>query len=274
MKLERNGTAALLAAVLSTSALASCAATLETKMQTLVAGQRVEPPKKERNRVYVDFGDHTGEGADFEERVYEAICDKVTGRGYDLVNHDEADYVLWATLRFYDRVGTEEGNKALAGLGGIAGGVAAGIVTAEATGNATASWVAGIGGGAITAWAIDKATQKTHWAMAIDVQLGRRLDEAAKKLIKVEDQRRIQSATISGLQSGIVASVEDGGSGQSVTASTEVTETTVFLELEQRVIAQATSRGKSKEEVAEALIERLSNGLAAQLPRYRRSPAP
>lgn len=230
-----------------------CAATIETKMQTLVAGQRVDPPKKDRNKVYVDFGDHTGEGADFEDRVYESICDKVTERGYDLVNHDEADYVLWATLRFYDRVGTEAGNKALAGLGGIAGGVAAGIVTAEVTNNATASWVAGMGGGAITAWAIEKATQKAHWAMAIDVQLGRRLDEAAKKMIKVEDQRRIQSATIGGLQSGIVGTVEGGGSGQSVTSSTEVTETTVFLELEQRVIAQATSRGKDKEEVVEAV---------------------
>ena len=79
--------------------------------------------------------------------------------------------------------------------------------------------------------------------MAIDVQLGRRQDEAAKRLIKVEDQRRIQSATISALQSDIVGTVEGGGSSQGVTSTTEVAETTVFLELEQRVIAQATSRG-------------------------------
>jgi len=270
MQTAINRLASVLLALISTSALASCAATLETKMQTMVAGQRVDAPGKDRNKVYVDFGDHTGEGADFENRVYEAICDKVTERGYDLVNHEEADYVLWATLRFYDRVGTEAGNKTLARLGGIAGGVAAGIVTAEVTESPTAGWLAGVGSGWFLSFLIEKLTQKEHWAMAIDLQLGRRLNEEAKKLIRVEDQRRIQSATISGLQSGIVGTVEGGGSGQSVTTATEVTETTVFLELEQRVIAQASSRRKSKEEVAEALIERLANGLSAQLPRYRR----
>jgi hypothetical protein len=270
MNVATNRLCVLVVAALAVSTLWSCAATMETKMQTLVAGQRVDPPAKGRNKVYIDFGDHTGEGADFENHVYESICGKVVERGYDLVNHDEADYVLWATLRFYDRVGTEEGNKALAGLGAVAGGVAVGTVTAEVTGNATAGWLAGLAGGAGTGMAIEYFTRKDHWAMAIDLQLGRRLDEAAKRTIRVEDQRRIQSASIAGLQSGIVGSVEGGGSGQQTTASTEVTETTVFLELEQRVIAQATSSGKSKEDVANALIERISNGLASQLPRYQR----
>lgn len=270
MNLGVNRLATLLVAALSVSTFASCAATLETKMQTMVSGQRVNLPKKGCNKVFVDFSDHTGEGGDFEDRVYEAISTRVTERGYDLVSYaDEADYILWATLRFYDRVGSDSGNKALAGLGAIAGGVAAGIVTAEVTENSTAAWLAGIGGGALTGMVISNLTQKDQWAMAIDLQLGRRLDEEAKKTIKVEDQRRIQSATISGLQSGIVGSVEGGGSGQTVTANTEVVEATVFLELEQRVIAQATSRKKSKEEVAEALIERVSTGLSSQLPRIR-----
>ena len=99
-------------------------------------------------------------------------------------------------------------------------------------------------------------------------------DSRRKLEVEGKGPRVDLSATISALQSDIVGTVEGGGSSQGVTSTTEDAETTVFLELEQLVIAQATSRGKSKEEVAEALIDRLSNGLAAQLPRYRRSPAP
>lgn len=262
----------LLVAALTASSMTSCALVppkLETKMQTMVAGQRVKPPSSGRNTVYVDFSDHTGEGGQFEDTVYESICNRVEERGYILANHDEADYILWATLRFFDEVGTEEGNQALANLGGIAGGVAAGALTYEMTDSAVAGWAAGAVGGFGTKYLIEKATQETQWAMAIDLQLGRRLDEEAKRTIKTEDQRRIANATVAGLGSGAVASMEAGSSGQSVTASTEVTETTVFLELEQRVIAQATSRRKSKDEVAEALIDRLANGLSSQLPRYR-----
>lgn len=246
-----------------------CAATLDCKMQSLVPAQRVRPPGKEQNRVYIEFQDQTGEGSDFEQRVYDAICDKVAQKGYDVANHDEADYVLWATLRVFDKVGKEDGDKVLAGLGGIAGGVATGIVVGELTENATAAWLAGVGGGTVAALAIDKLTEKDYWAMVIDLQLGRRLDEAAKRSIKVEDQSKIQSASIAGIQSGIVGTAEGGGSGQSVTKSTEYVEDTVFLELEQRVLAQATSRGKSREEVAVALIDRVSNGLSSELPRYR-----
>jgi len=259
----------LLLAVLPASSLASCAATLDAKMQTLVAGQRVSPPGRDENSVYIEFQDLTGEGGGFEQLVYDAVCDKVVERGYEIVNHDEADYVLWATLRLFDKVGKEDGDKVLAGLGGIAGGVASGIVVSELTENATAAWVAGIGGGTLTAVAIDKMTEKDHWAMVIDLQLGRRLDEAAKRTIKVEDQSKIQSATIAGVQSGIVGTAEGGGSTQSVNKSTEIVEETVFLELEQRVVGQATSRRKSREEVAVALIDRVSNGLASNLPRYR-----
>lgn len=135
MRFNVRHSASLLLATLSLSTLSSCAATLDAKMQTLVPGQRLRPPGKDENRVYIEFQDQTGEGSDFENRVYEAICTKVEEKGYDIVNHDEADYVLWTTLRLFDRVGKDEGDKVLAGLGGIAGGVATGVVVAELTEN-------------------------------------------------------------------------------------------------------------------------------------------
>lgn len=258
----------LMIALTASTAITSCAS-LETKQRSLVDGLRVTPSSADHNRVYVDFSDQTGEGAEFEDSVYEAICNNVEARGYELARHDEADYVLWATLRCFEQTGTEGGNKTLAGLGGIAGGVAAAVVASEVTDNPAYVWTFGAGGGWFFGWLIERLTRTEHWAMAIDLQLARRLDEEAKKTIRVEDQSRIRSATISGFSSGVVDSVEGGSSGQDVTATTEVTLPTVFLELEQRVIVEATARRKTKEEVAEALLVRLANGLAAHLPRNR-----
>ncbi len=254
--------------VLPLCSLASCAATLESKMQTVGPTRRVDPPLPGRNQVYVDFQDQTGEGMDFEEGIYDAICDNVERKGYELApSYHEADYVLWATLRFFDRTDTEEGNKALAGLGGIAGGAAIGVAAYELTDNAWVGWLSGVGGGWTVNYAIDKATQKQHWAMIVDIQLARRVDEEFKKTIRAEDQSRLVQATVAGVQSGVVTEADVGMGTQAISESSEHVETEVFFELEQRVVAQATSRRKSKEEVAESLIERLSNGVASQLPR-------
>lgn len=249
--------------------LSSCAAMLETEQRALVEGQRVLPPTGDKNRVYVEFSEQTGEGGDFEDRAYEALCAEVVERGYALASYDEADYVLWATLRCFERVGTEEGNKTLAALGGIAGGVAVGVAVHEATENPSVSLTGGFVANWFFTWLIEKLTQAEHWAMVLDVQLARRLDEEARSTIRIEDQHKIRNATVSSAAYGIVSSTEAAAGGQSVTKTTEITLPTVFLELEQRVVAEAKARRKSKPEVADALLERLVSGLASQLPKNR-----
>jgi hypothetical protein len=100
-------------ATLSVVSLASCksvmAATLDTELQTLVAGQRPRPPSAERNKVYLVFQDQTGESAEFQKSVRAKIRKNVEEAGYKLANYDDAHYVLWATLRIFTKTGTEDG---------------------------------------------------------------------------------------------------------------------------------------------------------------------
>jgi hypothetical protein len=267
MKLVRTALVALTALPLGW--LTSCAsvmpATLETEMQTLLAGQRPRPPSAERNKVYLVFQDQTGESVDFQKSVQAKIRKNVEEAGYKLANSDKADYVLWATLRIFTKTGTEEGNRKLAALGGIVGGAAVGTVAADATDSATVGWVSGIATGAGTAYAIEKLTEKDHWAMVVDLQLASRVDEEIRKTIRTEDQKRLFQLSAAAIQ-GAASNLDVGGSATAQTASSERVETTFFAELEQRLAASASSRGKSKAEVAEAMADRLANGIANQLP--------
>src|SRR4051812_8950374 len=128
-------TAAAVAAV-TPLLLSGCAAanaeTAHTELRYMVAGVRVDPPPAGHNAVYIEFQDQTGQGADFEDRIYHEIISGVEARGYvHAKSHDQADMVLWATLRIFTEAGTAEGDRALAGLGAIAGGVTAGPAPAE-----------------------------------------------------------------------------------------------------------------------------------------------
>lgn len=241
---------------------AATAQTAHTELQYMVAGVRVDPPAPGHNSVYVEFQDQTGQGGDFEDTVYSHIIKGVEARGYvNTKDHSQADYVLWATLRIFTTAGTEEGDRALAGLGAIAGGaVAAGAV--KASGGSTTAAVVGGGLVGVAAFGAFRAmTAKNAYQMVIDLQLARKIAGG----VRTESNSGGQS----GLQQATVTRGESGGSSMGHNKAQHFVENKVHFEMEQRVLAVADGTRLTQDIAREALIPKLVDGLKSALPRIR-----
>jgi len=244
--------------------LSGCAAanaeTAHTELRYMVAGVRVDPPSPGHNAVYVEFQDQTGQGGDFEDTIYREIIRGVQGRGYvHAKSHDQADFVLWATLRIFTEAGTAEGEKALAGLGAIAGGVTAAAAVGAAGGSRTTQWVAGGAGIAAGAAVVAALTREQAYQMVVDLQLARKVEGG----VKTESQSGGQS----GLQQATVTVGESGGSAMGQSRAQKVSQTKVHFEMEQRVLAVASGRRLTQDAARTALIPKLASGLKSALPR-------
>jgi hypothetical protein len=261
-----NSVIAAAAAVTAATPLlaAGCAAanaeTAHTELRYMVAGVRVDPPPAGHNSVYVEFQDQTGQGGDFEETIYREIIAGVQARGYvHAKSHDQADMVLWATLRIFTEAGTAEGDKALAGLGAIAGGVGAATAVGVVAGRGPTQWVAGGAGVVAGAAIVGALTRETAYQMVIDLQLARKVEGGVKTSSASGGQ--------SGLQQATVTTGEAGGSAMGQSKSQQMTENKVHFEMEQRVLAVASGRRLTQDVARTALVPKLVSGLKSALPR-------
>lgn len=248
------------------STLIGCAAatpeTAHTELRYMIAGIRVDPPAPGHNTVFVEFQDQTAQGGDFEDLVYREVISGVESRGYiNTKDHSKADYVLWATLRIFTEAGTEAGDRALAGLGAIAGGVTGAAAVGAAGGSGTAQWAGALAGGGAAGVAVAMMTKKNAFQMVIDLQLARKVTGG------------VQTDSASGAQSGLrqatVTAGESGGSTMGQSKAQRVVETKVHFEMEQRVLAVADGTRLTQEIARAALIPKLISGLKSSLPRVR-----
>jgi Enterobacterial TraT complement resistance protein len=239
---------------------AATASTAHTELRYMIAGVRVDPPDPGHNTVYVEFQDQTAQGGDFEDNVYHAVLQGVTDRGYVVTkDHKKADMVLWATLRIFTEAGTAEGDRALAGLGAIAGGVTGAGAMHAAGGGTAASWVGG-GAGAVAGFAVaEMAMKENSYQMVIDLQLARKVEGGV--------QSESGSGAQSGLQQATITAGESGGSTSGQSKSQHLVEQRVHFEMEQRVLALASGRRLEQGIARDALVPKIVSGLKSALPR-------
>lgn len=194
---------------------ASCAS-LETRAGGLFPQPRIKVPQVGRNNFHLALTDRSG--GELEARLREAVCAQVLERGYELSALAEADYVLWAAIRYCGRLNEEGGRVALEQLMGDAAPDPPDFferifTLPDPQGNPAALAVL-----LLVEFGGDVVAPKDQWGMVIDLQLGRRL-----------------AGNLS-------------------------------LELEQRLVVQAVSCRKSREEVIRAMLDAASRGVAVQLP--------
>lgn len=257
---------ALATLLLAAALLSGCAATAQsaqddTKLSTLLPAKRVDPPAPGENSIWIEFQDQTGQGID----LYNTIVNGVTAKGYEPTNDFEnADYVLWATLRIFDKA-DEDFNERLAGLGAVAGGLA----TGTAVGSATNSWgygtAAGVGAGAASGGIVAWATMKEQWAMVVDVQLGKKVSGG----VVTNRTSGSDDESISNTNGATPFGAEGGSSIDTETSSQTFTETRTRFELEQRILAYTEGTRMSRDVAYDAMAPRLENSLSSLLPRTR-----
>jgi hypothetical protein len=255
-----GATVSLAALVASSGCAAATKETAKTELRYMIAGVRVDPPAPGHNSVYVEFQDQTAQGGDFEDFVYQQVIAGVQQRGYVVTkDHAKADMVLWATLRIFTEAGTPEGDRALAGLGAIAGGVAGMTAMRAAGGGGAAQW-AGVVGGAGAGFALASiALKENAYQMVIDLQLARKVAGGV--------QTESGSGSQSGLQQATITAGEVGGSSMGQGKSQHMVETKVHFEMEQRVLAVASGRRLEQNVARDALVPKLISGLKSALPR-------
>jgi hypothetical protein len=236
--------------------------TTQTELRYMIAGIRVDPPAPGQNSVFVEFQDQTAQGGEFEDFVYQNIISSVEARGYiNTKDHSKADYVLWATLRIFTEAGTEAGDRALVGLGAIAGGVGtAGVAKGMGASN-NAAVIAGVVGGAGTAAIVSMMTKTNAYQMVIDLQLGKKVAGGV--------QTDTGNSAHSGLHQQTVAIGESGGSSMGQSKSQHMVENKVHFEMEQRIIALASGQRLAQDVARAALVPKLIDGLKSSLPRVR-----
>lgn len=245
---------------------AGCAATAtsasdDTQLSTMLPAKRVDPPRPGENSVWIEFQDQTGQGID----LYDDLVLAVQSKGYEPVGDFEtADYVLWATLRIFDKQ-DENFHSRLAALGGIAGGMAGAGAVYQATGNWWVAGGAGLGAGTAAGVVIAKATREVAWGMVVDVQLGKKVDGGVEVERSTGRDADGTSATAMGTQIG----AESGRSTDSESSSASMTETRTRFELEQRILASTKGRRMSREVAYDAITPRLRNALGSLLARAR-----
>ena len=247
------------APLLSSGCAAANAQTAHTELRYMVAGVRVDPPAPGRNAVYVEFQDQTGQGGDFEDHPSpdrgrrpgtRLRARQVARPGQLRVVGDAADL---------HRSRTAEGERALAGLGAIAGG-ATSMAAAGAAGAARSTqWVAGLAGAGVAGVAVAALTRESSYQMVIDLQLARKVEGG----VKTDSQGGSQS----GLQQATATVGEAGGSAMGQSKSQRMTGTKVHFEMEQRVLAIASGRRLTQDVARTALIPKLVSGLKSALPR-------
>jgi Enterobacterial TraT complement resistance protein len=252
--------AAALSALLAAGCAAATTETAHTELRYMVAGVRVDPPATGHNTVYVEFQDQTGQGGDFEDQIYQEILAGVQGRGYVTArDHAVADYVLWATLRIFSEAGTQEGDRALAGLGAIAGGVTGAETMGAAGGGKTTEWAGALSGAAVGGMAVAMLTKENAYQMVIDLQLAKKVEGGVQTDSSNGAKSQLRQATL--------AVGEAAGSSMGQAKSQHVVETKVHFEMEQRVLAVASGRRLTQDTARLALMPKLVSGLKSALPR-------
>lgn len=240
------------------------ASNAETSLHTLLPARRIDPPEAGKNTIYIEVQDQTGQGID--SFLYDEVVDGVEDRGYRLANSfEDAEYVLWATVRIWDKA-DENFNQLVAGLGGVAGGLATAGVVSEATNNTLLTSGAGVAGGLVTYVIMEKLLMKNIYGMVVDVQLGKKVDGGVEITTDISKESTLDSVQGSPAGSGIDAARQIDNDKSVGTYK----ETRVRAECEQRIVATAEGTRLRKDDGLDAIRERLRNSLTNMLARAPR----
>ena len=168
-----------------------------------------------KRSVWVDFQNITGSTDDLLPQIEQAVLNK----GYDLAtSHNEADFVLWATLRFLMKL-TKTTFRFAKGImnGAIVGGAAGGVIGYNSGSHrGSQSWTHGnrcSGGaiaGALIGGAIAALNKKNEYQMIMDIQLAANSKVALKRasalatpqLLPLKAQRRSANNGTATINSG------------------------------------------------------------------------
>jgi outer membrane lipoprotein SlyB len=234
----------------------------------------MDPPVRGKNKVWVEFQDMSAQGGSFEDAIWEGAQDAVERRGYESVAFPEdADYVVWATLRMFDEVeDAETTNKAITGMGAVAGGVAGGVIGHNASGGShDATTIGALAGGGVGGVVAASLTRTKTFVMVVDLQISSRRDDAIvyKEAVGTEGDLDTTTAGSVSLDGGF-GSTESGQTKIDSQSSASFVRESFFAEKEQRLMATAKGTSMNEEEAKDLLIPKIIDGLGGQLPRYRR----
>ena len=157
------------AAIIVAAMTAGCAVT--AGVCSYCSAERVTPPDEGRNRIWIDFQDRTGTQLDLRD----ALIAGATSRGYEICNdYQTADYLLWATLRFFGETEMDNGNEQAAALDGVT----TGAVTTYGLAGQGLQWPAGVAGvpTGIAAGSLAPLTTAKEYSMIVDMQIAERVE--------------------------------------------------------------------------------------------------
>ncbi len=255
--------------------LGGCAAD-RTSAKTTIQWQgqvaRLEPGKVGENKVWVDFNDISGGTTDLRADIERAV----TAKGYVMAKgFDEADFVLWATLRFFDEVNEDTTSVRDAALtGAIAGGAAGAVIgynsnsSRGSQGGRTA--VGGVGGavaGAAIGAGVGLLMKEHEYQLILDVQLARKIAGGVDTTVNASaangtvEENNAAAGTQVGVTTQSAATANKNGQSQQVTVKK------LHLETENRLIASTKGTRLPKEEGMASIVTKVENALPSLLPR-------
>jgi Enterobacterial TraT complement resistance protein len=255
--------------------LTSCAANRESA-KTIIQWQgqvaRLQPGSVGENRVWVDFNDISGGTTDLRPQIERAI----NAKGYVAAkSFDQADFVIWATVRFFDEV--NEDNKSIrdaALTGAVVGGAAGAVVgyNSNATGGSQLgrTAVGGLGGAVVGAGigaGIAMLTKESEYQLILDVQLARKISGGVETTVNASNQTSGKDASVGVSNNQLGASAQGAESDNKAGQSQQVTVKKLHLETENRLVASTKGTRLPKEEGIASIVAKLENAIPQLLPR-------
>ncbi len=265
---------------LSLAVMTGCGATRETAKVDVVWQSpiaRLEPAEVGQDKVWIDFQNVTGGTDDLLPHIEAAII----ARGYHLAkSHKEADFVLWTTLRFFDKVDENNSsarNAIMAGavIGGAAGGVTGYASAAHRGINTGASTAGGVVGGAIigagAGYAINYFTSEEKFEMILDVQLGRKISGGVMTTEKSGTGNDAKDHVIGAAETNAGTLVQNSTNSATSGQKQEMKREKAHFETENRICIASYGNRLKKEDAFGSILDRLKNALPQTLPRPPRA---
>lgn len=168
---------------------------VQTKMSASIFLDPVEP---EQRTVFVDVR-NTSDKPEFEVR--EDVINALRARGYLVIDSPKkAHYWLQANVLQVGRTNARDANRAMAAGPGVAGGAVTGYAIHRATGGSGSGAAGAVVVGAVAGTVIDAMVEDVYYSVITDIQIMERFDG----VVKEDSHHDLRQGTSGGTESTYV----------------------------------------------------------------------